>query len=254
MLVSRSDQIGAGIVRMGVHELAVSEVIWRLTGPEDLDVDIGANYGYFTGLMAVRAREVIGVEPNPQLIRFLVSNRLRWGATSEKVQLDFRAVSDRNGTAVLHLPCAFGSNHGLATLASTEDVLEDYEVETVTIDQIVSGRQVGVMKIDIEGHELAAFRGASETLAGELIRDIVFEDHERLPSPVSTMLEDAGFSIFGIDQTFLGPRLIPPGWPPRGWDAPNYLATRRPRDAQALIERRGWRVLYPHLRGLCGRA
>jgi len=239
--------MGAGIARMGVHELAVSEVMWRLTNPEDLALDVGANIGYFTGLLANRARQVVSFEPNPLLRRLLTSNTLRWGAAGKKVTLDFRAVSDGDGTAVLHLPAAFASNNGLATLAATEGGDDDPEVETVTIDHVVAGRPVGIMKIDVEGHELAVFKGASRTLEANLIRDILFEDHLRLPSPVSLLLEEAGFSIFGVEEAFLGPRLIPPTWTPRGWDAPTYLATRRPEEAQAIVGRRGWQVLYPRL-------
>src|SRR5213082_545411 len=52
MLVARDDVVGAGIARMGVHELSVSEAIWRLAEADDLALDVGANVGYFTGLLA----------------------------------------------------------------------------------------------------------------------------------------------------------------------------------------------------------
>src|ERR1700728_4384379 len=59
MLVAREDTIGAGIARMGVHELAVSETMWRLATGDDMALDVGANIGYFAGLLACRVREVI---------------------------------------------------------------------------------------------------------------------------------------------------------------------------------------------------
>jgi FkbM family methyltransferase len=249
MRFARQDQVGAGIARTGVHELAVSEVIWRLTGPDDLAVDVGANIGYFTGLLAIRAREVVALEPNPRVIPFLAGNRLRWSATGEKIRLDFRAVSDTTGTAVLHLPSHFAANRGTATLAAAVDEagMETYDVETVSLDEVIGGREVGMLKIDVEGHELAAFHGAGATLAAGLVRDIVFEDHERPPTPVTTLLENAGFSIFGIKETLLGSKLTPPTHAPAGWDAPTYLATRQPERAARRLATPGWQVLYPRL-------
>ncbi len=253
LLVARQEQVGAGLTRMGVHELAVSEVMWRLTEPGDLALDVGANVGYFSGLLALRAGEVIAFEPNPHLVRFLEGNRRRWGPSGKKVHVDHRAVSDRCGTALLHLPAAFASNYGVATLATSgEDDLESIEVVTVALDEVVAGRPVGLLKIDVEGHELAALHGARETLARRLVRHIIFEEHLRLPSPVSVLLEDAGFTIFGIEEAFLGPRLTLPSWVRRGWDAPTYLATQQPQRARSLLRPRGWRVLYPRLSRLLG--
>jgi protein-L-isoaspartate O-methyltransferase len=72
------DSLGRGIARMGVHELAVSEVIWRLSEGDDLALDVGANIGYFTGLLAQRVGEVIALEPNPLLWPILTQNVARW--------------------------------------------------------------------------------------------------------------------------------------------------------------------------------
>src|SRR4051812_45060416 len=46
------EAIGASIARTGVFELHVSETIWRLLDRGELAVDVGANIGYMTSLMA----------------------------------------------------------------------------------------------------------------------------------------------------------------------------------------------------------
>ena len=175
MMVARSDVLGAGIARMGVHEMAVSETMWRLAAGDQLAVDVGANIGYFTGLLACRAAQVIAFEPNPRLHRFVKANIAAWGVVGERVELDLRAVSDHEGTAVLHLPAAYAANFGVATLEASEET-ESFEVATVRLDDVIAGRAVGLLKIDVEGHEMTAFEGARESLAAGLIRDIVFED------------------------------------------------------------------------------
>jgi FkbM family methyltransferase len=241
MLVARGDLIGSGIARMGVHELAVSEVMWRLAGDDDIAIDVGANIGYFTGLLACRSREVTALEPNPRLRRFIVANIERWDV-GHKVRLETRAASDSKGTAVLHLPGHFESNYGVATLEAHDDTVS-YEVETLRLDDLIAGRNVGLLKLDVEGHEITALKGASESLARGLIRDVVFEDHLPFPSPVSTTLQSAGFTIKGIEQTLTRPVLVPPDRAHTGWDAPTYLATRDLLRAERLMASRGWRCL-----------
>lgn len=249
ILVAREDTIGSGIARMGVHELAVSETMWRLAGDDRLALDVGANIGYFTGLLACRAQEVVAFEPNPRLHRYIESNIERWGSIGERVHLDRRAASSLSEAATLHLPAEYASNYGVATLEAAEGTTT-YEVEGVRLDDVIDGRLVGVLKIDVEGHELAALEGASQSLAEGLIRDIFFEEHQPLPSPVSELLEGAGFTILAIAERLLGPTLLAPGEEHRGWDAPTYLATREEARTRRLMASRGWRCLRPPARAI----
>jgi FkbM family methyltransferase len=247
MLVSQADAIGAGIARMGVHELAVTETMWRLAGGDALALDVGANVGYFTGMLAQRAERVVALEPNPRLRRFIVPNIERCGLGGH-VTLETRAASDREGTATLHLPADFDGNYGVATLATDggEDAgAASYEIETVRLDEVIGGRAVGVLKLDVEGHELTALRGAVESLQAGLIRDVVFEDHQPPPSPVFRILESMGFSISGIEERLTGPQLIAADRAPRGWDAPTYIATRDAGRTSRLMGKRGWHCLRP---------
>jgi FkbM family methyltransferase len=239
MRVRREDVLGAGIARMGVHELAVSEAMWRLSEPDDLAIDVGANIGYFTGLLAARAHQVIALEPSPQVQDVLAENIARWENAS-RVRLDKRAASRAEGMATLSLPADHRQNHGLATLERTLPSVA-YDVETVRLDSIIAGRAVGILKIDVEGHETAVLEGASESLDKGLIRDIVFEEHDPLPSRVSRLLEAASFAISGIEQTLRGPVLVERR--PSGWEAPTYVATRDPERMARLMRPRGWECL-----------
>jgi len=233
--ISQDDVIGAGIARTGIHELGVSETMWRLTGRQDLAIDVGANIGYFTGLLASRAAEVVAFEPNPQLQGRLTENIARWKQAS-RVRVDRRAVSRSDGVSILRLPPDYRANYGIATLEQTEQSTEDYEVETVRLDEIID-RPVGILKIDVEGHELAVLEGTR--LAN--VRDIFFEEHQPLPSPASRLLESAGFIIHGIEELLTKPVLV--NHTPKGWYAPTYLATRDPGRVSRVMSPRGWHCL-----------
>jgi FkbM family methyltransferase len=233
--IAQSDVIGAGIARTGVHELAVSETMWRLTEPEDLAIDVGANIGYFTGLLASRAAKVVAFEPSPQVQGRLIENISRW-SRAPRVTVDRRAVSRSNGAATLRLPSGYQANYGIATLEPAEPNIVAHEVQTVRLDEVIDD-SVGILKIDVEGHELAVLEGT--TLAN--VRDIFFEEHQPLPTPVSTRLENAGFTIYGIEESLTKPLLVDHA--PQSWDAPTYLASRDAARALRLMRPRGWQCL-----------
>ena len=77
-----NETIGSCIWRTGVHDLVASEALWRLLDPGETAVDIGANIGYMTGLMARRAGprgRVIALEPHPDIFAELQRNVGEWG-------------------------------------------------------------------------------------------------------------------------------------------------------------------------------
>ena len=237
-----SDAVGASIWRQGVFELAVSEVLARLLDPGELAVDVGANVGYMTALMVSRVGEhghVISFEPHPELSRVLTANAARAGTCD--VTVVAAALSDREGEGRLALGDDFERNRGTATLSEDDGL----SVPLERLDDRLAGRHVGVLKIDVEGHELSVLRGAETALAEGRIRDIVFEENRALPTPVTGLLEAAGYELFGLDQRLLGPRLVAPEAPRARpmWEAPTYLATLDPARARARMRRRGWTVL-----------
>jgi FkbM family methyltransferase len=213
--------------------------MWRLADPGDVAADIGANIGYFTSLLAVRCRRVVAFEPHPLVRRRLAANVARWGAASDRVRIDERAVSRAAGRARLTEPPDFLARQGSATLRTAE-AQQGLEVSTASLDQGIADEHVSVLKIDVEGHELAVLEGAQTVLSR--VREVFFEEHEALPTPTTRLLEASGFALFGLVQHLRGVRLTT-AWDPRSrpaWDAPTYLATRDPDRALRRMRKHGW--------------
>ena len=251
--VNINEAIGKTIWQLGVYELSLSEVIHRLLGPGKTAVDVGANVGYVSLLMADcigSTEKLISIEALPDIFQTMEKNVVSIVSERRPTFIPVnKAVSDKPGSVNLILPRGFGENAGIARVGEPEEGSESMTIEAVTLDQLLEYEgEVEVMKIDIEGHEEAAFKGASDLFEGGRIRNIVFEDWGPYPSTAMKQLQEKGFYIRAIEKDFFGPRLseeftesIKGDWEPR-----NFLATRGDIVEEIwpkINSQRGWKVL-----------
>jgi FkbM family methyltransferase len=133
-----------------------------LADPKRAAIDIGANKGVWTLYLARHCRHVYAFEPNPKVYRWLTRYVQLPNVTSSNI-----ALSDTEGKAELRVPkYSRGYSNQHASL-SPDNVAANFgviEVETKPLD-VLRLDDIGFIKIDVEGHELAVLRGAHETLA-----------------------------------------------------------------------------------------
>lgn len=143
----------------------------------DTVLDIGANIG-ITAVMSgalVGPGRVVAVEPVPETFAHLDANVATSGL--DNITCVNAAIGAAEGT--VRLVTRAGSN--FAAFVGYQDVLErydgyvEYAARVMTVDRLVEELgldRVDMMKIDVEGYELEALRGASSTLAQ--FRPVVF--------------------------------------------------------------------------------
>jgi FkbM family methyltransferase len=248
--IDPGQMIGRSIWRTGVHDLLVSEAIFRLVDEGDLVVDAGANIGYMSsilGLCAGRRGELLGFEPHPEVFRQLqanVSGFQRWGSFAS-VRLYESALSERDGKADLFLPRRFVENDGAASLVDGGGGLTRIPISILRLDTVLGGRPVGLIKIDVEGHEEQVLRGGEKALSNQSIRDILYEDFHGAGGAVCRLLAVHGYTLFRLDRRMNGVSLRPieSAGKPSSEEAPSYLATRQPGRALQRCAAGGWRAL-----------
>lgn len=250
--VNCDELIGRRIWANGVFELAVSEVVWRLTRENHLCIDAGANIGYITSIMACRAGAsgtVYTFEPHPAVYKNLTDNVHSWKKYNiADVKLCESALSASCGIMELSVPASFAGNMGLSSLCNGL-ACNSIPVRVETIDSIVGPRGlVDLIKIDVEGHEASVIKGAGNTINRSAVRDIVFEDHHPYPSESSEFLIKNGYKIFLIQYSWFKPVLVDPKRiraSSRIDDTTNYLATMDPERAFSKMRAIGWHCLVP---------
>jgi FkbM family methyltransferase len=151
--------LGLDLYRYGFCPVE-ARLLQKLLHPGDVFVDGGANIGLLS-LVAAGAvgptGRVLACEPSPGTMALLRANR----EANEFATLDLHevALSDYSGYARLMV---FEAGSGLSSFAPEHDGGREVEVVVATLDTLTQdlGRKVAVVKLDIEGAEAQALRGA----------------------------------------------------------------------------------------------
>lgn len=159
--------------------------------PGDVVLDIGANAGAYTVLFAqwVGPRgHVFAFEPVPSIARALAA-QVALNDLSHRVTIVEAAAGASAGRSTLVAPGLTGLNRRPAPGELTGNRIE---VPVLTIDEICSSAGVSpdVIKIDVEGTELEAFRGAARTIAGNPGVQVFVEFHPSLWPAYGVSLDD----------------------------------------------------------------
>jgi FkbM family methyltransferase len=175
-------------IRNGKWSEPELELIPRAVRAGETALDVGANYGLYSyHLSRVRGLRVYAFEPVPFTFRTLalVARILRF----RNVELVEKGCSDRTGRINFTVPVqASGAMAaGQAYIGGRDDEREgregqvrwtgtrDVTAEVVALDEFVPrGLSVSLVKCDVEGAELLAFRGA-ERLIGEHLPTVICE-------------------------------------------------------------------------------
>ncbi|MGB9845831.1 MAG: FkbM family methyltransferase, partial [Methanothermobacter tenebrarum] len=179
--------------------------------PGESVVDLGANVGYYAIMAAYHLRHfqgsvVYAFEPNPLVFDYLQRNKeLNHLSNLTAVQ---QAAAEKNGTMTLYI------NPGGITFGSLRPYLlhltDSCEVQVTTLDEFLAQypeSRIGLMKLDIEGAELLALRGAWKTI--ERYRPIIFyEENESAyqafgytVTEVRSFLERLGYRFYIMKPT-----------------------------------------------------
>jgi len=128
-------------------------------------IDVGANIGLSTILLARLAGHVTAYEPSPPNAALLRRNLERNGITN--VTIRTAAASSAPGTLRFHVAAFGAGSHVVAAGHVAGERIETVDVPAVTLDEaeLQSGRPIAFIKIDAEGHEPNVLAGARRLLA-----------------------------------------------------------------------------------------
>jgi len=170
-------------------------------------IDVGANYGYFTLLMAGLAGpegRVIACEPIPSLAHDYLPRNLALNGLEKMVEVCAKAVSNTDNWAVeFALKSEDLASSSLARWSETVRS-EIITVPTITIDRICADwPRLDLVKVDAEGADALVWNGMQETLRRFPQAVVMLELHLQrdLPQAMSLLhqIETASYRLMAID-------------------------------------------------------
>jgi FkbM family methyltransferase len=173
-VIIENDLIGQFILRHGVWEGHLANIYSQLINETDVILDAGANIGFHTVQFARFGKKVYAYDPQPTIFNLLSANILFNGAT-DKVEQFMLGLSDKPGSIRMEPVNKFDQPNGMHNFGGrglTNDETGEESVELVTFD-----KDVDVIKIDIQGSEIYAFKGM-EQMIDRCQPWIMFENYE----------------------------------------------------------------------------
>jgi FkbM family methyltransferase len=206
--------------RAGMMGKEEAELLKRLIRPGMHILDVGANIGLYTLLFSRLTGEggkVFAFEPEPNLFSILCEN-LEGNGVSNVTPFQC-AAGDANGRATLQRATF---NSGDNRLGAGKSSAQAIEVEVARLDEMVPMPTVDFIKLDVQGHELAALNGMKRLLASSPNLRVLFEfwpaglrAADASPESLFKFLQDRGFLIHELE-----------GGRPRQLDTPAALVEK----------------------------
>jgi FkbM family methyltransferase len=190
------------------YEPLTTLVLQELLQPAATFVDVGANIGFFSLVTSVTKPriKVIAFEPNPKNFRILNENIVANGF--ENIHCEFLAVSDVIGPATLYLN---GSDMSASLLPDFQveynPATNSIQTQTTTLDDYFEKHGAGrplILKVDVEGHEVALLRGGRRMLR-EKAPEIILEVLKSYPDEVNEFFNELGYNFYQITDHGLVP-------------------------------------------------
>lgn len=164
-------------------------------------IDVGANIGYFSLLIAKANpnRRVIAIEPGGSTFSTLNSNVMRNHLRVECLQL---AVASEDGTVQFEMKEKARANSSI-TRDSAGVAVMARQLDTIVRELAIS--RIALLKIDTEGYEVDVLKGAMNTLKRVRPAYIYFEVCPQLtiaagydPAEPAQIIADAGYDLFEL--------------------------------------------------------
>jgi FkbM family methyltransferase len=179
---SKDSSVAYHLINEGYWESWITSWMTRTVQPDWHCIDIGANFGYYTGVLSrLTDGAVLAFEPNPDIADMLQKsidfNKF------DNVTLKACALGSEDDTLTLSLADAY---QGSGSLLMDEDFFKTWDANTRTYevpvkrldDSVGRRKRWDFIKIDVEGWEPEVFKGAEKVLSyGPLIAVEISPDH-----------------------------------------------------------------------------
>ncbi len=187
----------------GDLDVAVQEALRRTVAPGDCVYDVGANVGFFSAFAARlvgRGGHVLAFEPVAD-VATLARETAQRNDLAEVIEVRALAVGAQERSVRMHVVGRGSIWSHIADRHPHLETVATIEVQQTTLDAVIAAgaRPPDVVKLDVEGSEVAVLRGATRLLATR--RPAIVCELHGTNAEVAALLEDAGYELEPLDGT-----------------------------------------------------
>lgn len=209
--LARTPRVYAKIIRLKKRYNKEKYTYLNLIKEGDTVIEGGANVGYFTKLFAQivgRPGDLHAFEPTPSTFKILELNCAQ-ARLPHFPKLNCHGLSDKEDAAIIHVP---EGDSGQASLIphsvgswKNQNTSNTQKIKLTTLDEysrLKAFKKIDFLKLDIEGAELLALKGALNTL--KAFQPIIhmevcshfLKDFGAKVSDLTDLLENLGYDRF----------------------------------------------------------
>ncbi|MCX6726769.1 MAG: FkbM family methyltransferase [Candidatus Shapirobacteria bacterium] len=164
----KNDKFIGQRIALGKYEQYETKILLSQINKNSMVVDVGANIGYYTLLMAKVAKKVYAFEPDKDCFEILKKNVEE--NKLENVVLFNKAVGSRNKkVGIVRNEDNYGDSR----------VGKGNEVECVRLDDVIK-EKVDLVKIDVQGYEIEVLEGMKNMVVPIIFMEIDKENIKTL--------------------------------------------------------------------------
>jgi FkbM family methyltransferase len=180
----------------------VQEALRRTIAPGACIYDVGANVGFFSAFAARLAGpggHVVAFEP-VAAVAAIAHETAQRSDLADRIDVRAQAVGADEGSVRMHVVARGGVWSHVADRHPHPETVATIDVPQTTLDAVVAAgeRPPDVIKLDVEGAEVAVLRGAAHVLAAH--RPAIVCELHGTNAEVADLLEDAGYALESLDS------------------------------------------------------
>jgi FkbM family methyltransferase len=196
---------------LGINEFPVQQALAGYLKPGDVFYDIGANVGFFSAIAARlvgSSGHVYAFEPVPENV-VQIRHNAKCNNFANVTVLE-KAVSRSTGKAELLL-AHYSGGSTLSVADRPPDLKGTTTVDTIAIDDLVAESAIApptVVKIDVEGAEMDALQGMTQTIQDFqpiIIYEVDASDREAIARKTRTLdafIQSLGYAIKPLENSY----------------------------------------------------
>lgn len=180
--------------KRGLFEESLIKWVTEFCDQSKITIDIGAHTGTYAISLAPRSKQVYAFEPQKDTFFALCGSVALSGHENIECLREGLGSPYQRGKKELFI---YSKDGGGSSIIKKDGILKTEEIKISALDDF-NMKDVGFIKIDVEGNEFDTILGATWTIRNSDFPRILFESNDGVPENLKDLLSSLNYKISNI--------------------------------------------------------